>query len=84
MTTITLNQHGFTSIFNVLCNQDIIRIDKDGNLHGKRGISAHPKWSGNWEGNYWSNSEIQLTDKGIKLLSDIAEIKDNEVVKWLI
>ena len=68
MKKIFLNRNAFNSPWFELSEIGLISIDCNGDLHGKRGLSSHPKWDGRWEGYYYDNSSIMLTEKGLELL----------------
>ena len=67
---VFLNRNAFNSPWPLLQDVGLISIDKDGNLHGKRGLSKEPRWGGSWEGWYWSNSYISLSKKGFNIFKE--------------
>ena len=69
METIYLNVNGHNAwLWRELERIQLITIDSEGGLHGKRGLSSKPRWCGGWDGIAWRNSCINLSDRGKAVL----------------
>ena len=70
-----------SSIFNRLEDIGLVSIHRDGSIHGKMWLSSKPQWL-NWEGYYFSNSCINLSDRGIEILKNNSN-RDYDFLKVL-